>query len=116
MAGRGNPAWVKGQSGNPSGRPKIPEDVRELAKAHTREAILTQVEIMRDGDAPPAARVAASNAILDRAWGKPAQTINANVRRSLADITDAELAAIAAGSGAEAPEPEDGARLSDRVH
>ena len=31
--------------------------------------------IMGNADAPPAARVSAANAILDRGWGKPAQAI-----------------------------------------
>ena len=91
---RGNPAWMKGQSGNPKGRPKIPEDVRTLARAHTREAIETHIEIMRDKDAPPAARGASANAILDRAYGKPAQAIDATVNiNTLIDARSSDLAA-----------------------
>ena len=36
---RGNPSWQKGVSGNPTGRPKIPKDVRELARGYTKQAI-----------------------------------------------------------------------------
>ena len=50
---------------------------------------------MRDKGATPAARVSAATAILDRAYGKPAQTVNANVVRTVLDVSDAELAAIA---------------------
>lgn len=64
-----------GKSGNPRGRPKIPAEVRELARALSVEAIETHAAIMRDVEAPPAARGASANAILDRAWGKPAQAI-----------------------------------------
>ncbi len=67
--------FEKGKSGNPSGRPKIPAEVRELARALSVEAIETHAAIMRDVEAPPAARGASANAILDRAWGKPAQAI-----------------------------------------
>lgn len=31
--------------------------------------------IMQQEDAPPAARVSAASAILDRGWGKPAQAV-----------------------------------------
>ena len=92
--------FVKGQSGNPGGRPGVPADVRELCKSRAVDAINTLAAVMTDVEAPPAARVAAANAILDRGFGKPAQTINANVSRSVTDFSDAELFAIAAGSGA----------------
>lgn len=65
-----------GKSGNPGGRPKIPAEVRELARALTMEAIETHAEIMRDKEAPPAARAASANAILDRALGKPTQPVD----------------------------------------
>lgn len=67
--------FEKGKSGNPSGRPKIPAEVRKLARALSVEAIETHAAIMRDAEAPPAARGASANAILDRAYGKPAQAI-----------------------------------------
>lgn len=64
-----------GKSGNPNGRPKIPAEVRDLARALSVEAIETHADIMRDIGAPPAARGASANAILDRAWGKAAQAV-----------------------------------------
>ena len=38
--------FKKGQSGNPGGRPKVVAEVKELARAHTGEAIETLVSIM----------------------------------------------------------------------
>lgn len=32
-------SWKKGQSGNPSGRPKIPDDIKEIRKKYTKETI-----------------------------------------------------------------------------
>lgn len=45
----------------------------ELASAHSRQAVETLAEIMKDQAAPAAARVSAANSILDRAHGKPVQ-------------------------------------------
>jgi hypothetical protein len=68
--------FQKGQSGNPGGRPKVVAEVKELARAHTGEAIKTLVSIMTDPKAAPAARVSAANALLDRGYGKPPQHIS----------------------------------------
>lgn len=108
--------FVKGQSGNPGGRPGVPADVRELCKSRAVDAINTLAAVMTDVEAPPAARVAAANAILDRGFGKPAQTINANVARSIVEYSDAELLAIATGSGSDDPAEAGRSGESDSVH
>ena len=68
--------FEKGKSGNPGGRPKVIGEIRDLARAHTTEAIETLVAILLNTKVPPAARVSAANAILDRGWGKPTQDMN----------------------------------------
>jgi Family of unknown function (DUF5681) len=65
--------FQKGRSGNPGGRPKVVAEVKELAREHTTEAIQTLVSIMANPKSPPAARVSAANALLDRGYGKPPQ-------------------------------------------
>lgn len=67
--------FQKGQSGNPGGRPKEDPELKNLARAHTAEAIATLVAIMTGQRSPASARVAAANALLDRGYGKPQQSV-----------------------------------------
>ena len=55
---------------------KAPIEIRSLARQHTEEAINALLRILRKEDATDSAVVAASSAILDRGWGKPAQPID----------------------------------------
>ncbi len=68
-------AWKKGQSGNPGGRPKEVKEVKMLARQHTKEALEILVEMMKNGS-PDRTRVAAAEALLDRAWGRPTQALD----------------------------------------
>jgi hypothetical protein len=68
--------FVKGQSGNPTGRPAAVVDgvnINELARERGPEAIATLAKIMANDEAPPAARVKAAESLLDRGFGKPLQ-------------------------------------------
>jgi|SRR6185437_1338972 len=121
MAGKGgirSTSFKKGQSGNPGGRPKQLGDVRDLARAYTAQAIANLIKIAGDSKAPHAARVAANNSILDRGWGKPAQEINANIRRDILSYTDEELAAFVSEGESEAGTgiSGEGESVARRVH
>ena len=71
-----------------------------LARMHAPHALKTLFTISKDERAPHAARVSASQAILDRAYGK-APTLNTSdpkVMKRAIDMTDDELAAIDSGA------------------
>ena len=65
--------FAPGQSGNPSGRPKENAEVKSLARAHTKRAIEKLAALIDSEDERVA--VSASEAILNRGYGKPAQAI-----------------------------------------
>jgi len=71
--------WLKGTSGNPGGFSKEKRQavalVAELARQHTPQAIQTLANIMTDEKASKVSRVAAANALLDRAWGRAPQVM-----------------------------------------
>ena len=64
---------------NPKGRPPIIRDLKEAAKAHTRQALNTLVSVMNDPEAAQASRITAAVSLLDRGWGRPQQNIEARV-------------------------------------
>jgi hypothetical protein len=72
--------FQKGQSGNPSGRPKRDKDLAGRARQHTELALGTLVKCCQDEEAPWPARVTAASTILDRAYGKAPQTLDVNNR------------------------------------
>ena len=73
-------------------RKGIPTDIRSLCRAYTEESIRHLAAIMRQPEYPPAARVAAAIVLLDRGWGKPAQSHvgenDKNIRVIIRQISD----------------------------
>lgn len=86
-----------GQSGNPSGRPRVHKSVRDKALAHAEHALDRLAELIDSDDERIA--LAACIAILDRALGKPKQPIVDGGLSEAADYSDAELWAIARQEG-----------------
>src|SRR5262245_20661688 len=89
----------KGRSGNAGGRPKADHNITELARSYCPRAIEVLAAIMDDPKATATARAMAAERILDRGLGKPLQvaSVAMNATKRARDMTDDELAAIAAG-------------------
>lgn len=73
--------WVKGQSGNPSGKPKTHPLIKEMFSKRVEAAIAAIDECLASGE--PELMLKAANMILDRALGKPAQAIEHSGRDGL---------------------------------
>lgn len=65
--------FVKGQSGNPSGRPKADKVVQDLARQYTEEAINKLVEHLRGDDGRLAQQAAV--VLIERGYGKAPQSV-----------------------------------------
>jgi Family of unknown function (DUF5681) len=94
--GKRSTSFKSGVSGNPGGRPKKPQtiearkmvvEVKTAARELTQEAIDTLASVMKDLKAPPAARISAAVALLDRGHGRPAQAVNVSGAIASFDFT-----------------------------
>lgn len=70
--------WIKGQSGNPGGRPKAIPEVGEMCRALLPEGVKRLGRLMLKSKDQGIA-VAAFKALADRGLGKPLQQIDAKV-------------------------------------
>ena len=113
---RGNPNWVKGVSGNPAGRPCMPSEMLEIARANSLPAFKRICELVHSKNEQVAR--AAADKVLDRAWGKPSQESTMHLhhgdKRDIREWTNAELTAFLDDyvarreDGAEVPHSSDG--------
>jgi hypothetical protein len=111
--------FKKGQSGNPSGKPKYAPDTKAVidrrtirnivieARRFSGLAVDTLVELTKDNYAA-SARYSAAAELLNRGYGRPAQSLDLHlsadvITKRLSDMSDAELAALEARMVAAAP-------------
>ena len=102
--------FKKGQSGNPSGKPKYAPDTKAVidrrtirnivieARRFSGLAVDTLVELTKDNHSD-SARYSAAAELLNRGYGRPAQSLDLHlsadaITKRLSDMTDAELAAL----------------------
>ncbi len=67
-------AFVKGKSGNPTGRPKVFAEVQEMARKKTK-ANLERIEHLAEYAEDDNVKLRASIALHEIAWGKPVQQV-----------------------------------------
>jgi hypothetical protein len=66
--------WVKGApSPNPSGRPKTPDEIKEMFRLRTPEAVAAVFQILNSQKSTKMEKLKAADIILDRGLGKPRQ-------------------------------------------
>jgi hypothetical protein len=84
--------------GRKAGTPnRVTWAVRDIAQEYTVEAVEALAAVMRDSNAPPAARVSAATALLDRGHGRPTQPIAGDDRMPPVSVSieDRRAAALA---------------------
>jgi hypothetical protein len=68
--------FVKGQSGNPGGRPKMSDDERKAWQVLAGESRERLAELIHDKDTPAAVVTRIAEIAANRAWGLPRQTVD----------------------------------------
>lgn len=68
--------FVKGKSGNPGGRPKVPEPFKELVQSKSVPALERIIEIMENPASKPRDVFMCAKLILEYANGKPTDNMN----------------------------------------
>ena len=93
--------YKPGQSGNISGRPKDYAGITELARSFGPGIVRMLARLAKAKKTPPAARVSAGLALLDRGYGKPPafSTTSVGEFRRAVELSDDELIRIAAEAG-----------------
>ncbi len=105
-------AEKRGRGRPPGAVSKAKRELAEMSRDHAETALNALVAIVEDSKSPAAARVSAASAILDRGYGKPPQFTTGDVGafKRASEMTDDELAAIAAGGSRDADPPPSGTR------
>lgn len=67
--------FKKGVSGNPGGRPKVPDNIKKALSELVPESIELKRQILRDENAPLDLKNRVADSILDRVYGKPGYAV-----------------------------------------
>lgn len=84
--------FAPGHSGNPNGRPKTPEHIKEMLEGLTEKAVLALGEALEGDD--PKLRLTAAQEVLNRALGKPHTSASIDLNQT--NLPAAHLAALVA--------------------
>jgi len=95
--------FIKGISGNPAGRPKVPQPFKDLIDSKSIPALKRIIAIMEDPKSKPADVYTCAKLILEYANGKPMEKIEiSRPKGDMADEIEQELNAIGSGLDSEA--------------
>ena len=86
---KGAPKTGGRKAGTPN---RVTLDIRELAQVYGESALGTLVCIMGDASSPPETRIRAASMLLDRAYGKPTESIQASITQEPPELTGWALA------------------------
>lgn len=97
--------FVKGNSPNPGGKPKVLAELRALCREYTEDAIAGIVHLATTSENDQV-RLGAWREILDRGYGRPVQPLTTESEAELSRLTSAELARRAEAAAARVRELE----------
>ncbi len=80
--------WKPGQSGNPNGRPRMPEELKDRLRKINEAAVKRLEAMVESADTPPEVVRKIANDTADRLYGKPTQTIEADVTERRPIVVD----------------------------
>lgn len=83
--------FQKGKSGNPGGRPKVPDNIKKALSDLVPESIEIKRQILHDETAPLDLKNKVADSILDRVYGKPGYAVEDASAETLSRL-DAMLA------------------------
>lgn len=86
--------WEPGKSGNPSGRPKIPEHILKALRGPLTDLSIKVIRGVLDGSeqgTKVADKIKAAEFVFDRGFGKAVQTIEADVNTTLKPLDTSKL-------------------------
>ena len=115
MSAQTKPGGKREGAGRPAGsKSKAGQELRHAAKGYSLSALETLAGIMADETSPSASRVAAANAILDRAAGKATNYLDLTFDIGALDPAEA-LKAIAGAVSRGEVSPQEGQQLAGIV-
>ena len=102
--------FIKGESGNPVGRPVVPQeqkDIRLMALKYADDALQVLVKVLPMVDSQPASAISAAKELLDRGFGKSTQHTTAEIKVTHHDARDRlEQKLVGVDREEAAPEPD----------
>ena len=87
----GKKGFQPGKSGNPGGRPKTLQEVRDAFRLHTITARDTLVSILENEEKKDSDRIRAAEVLLNRAWGTPEQSVAVSGGLTTATVDTSKL-------------------------